>query len=106
MNEVMNISKDSTGDLICELTRDLDEWADLINSKYYGWKHHYLYSSMVEEGCIPIRVPGGTVGAVYYDSERRITKIAIDTNYVVKTYVNNVEELANKKYIGQVVGSW
>jgi len=106
MSEVMTITKDGVGDLICELTKDLDIWASLVESKSYGWRHHYLYPSMMEEGCLPIRVPGGTVGALYFDDERRITKVVIDTSYVVKTYVSNVEELANEKYVGKILGEW
>ena len=46
-------------------------------------------------------MPGGTVGGIYFDNNI-ITKIVIDTNYVVKTYPANVNELI-QRFVGEVI---
>lgn len=66
--------------------------------------HHYI---LANEWCknqkyLAIRVPGGTVGGIYFDDNNVITKIVIDTNYVVKTYPANVNEMM-QKFIGEVI---
>lgn len=74
-----------------ELTTELDKLADLNPD---GFRKHYILASesFVEEKCLPIRIPGGTVGSIYLDENDVITKIVIHTNYVVKTYQQDVNE--------------
>ena len=52
--------------------------------------------------CLAIRVPGGTVGGIWIDKNNMITKIVIDTNYVVKTYPDDVNDLM-VKYIREKI---
>lgn len=55
-----------------------------------------------EDGCLPIRIPGGTLGSIEYDENKIITKIHVCTDYVVKTYPDNVNEQL-QKFIGQKI---
>lgn len=88
----------------CALTKELDALSKINTSEYYDLFHHYLLvdSIGIKEKCLAIRVPGGTVGGVWIDEDRAITKIHIDTDYVVKTYPSNINELA-QKYVGEVI---
>ena len=88
----------------CELTKELDSLAKLSESEYYDWFYHYILADdwCKKEKCLAVRVPGGTVGGVWVDENNVITKIFIDTDYVVKTYQNDVNELI-QKFIGQVI---
>ena len=68
--------------------------------------YHYYHYILVDdwcknEKCLAIRVPGGTVGGIYFDNNI-ITKLVIDTNYVVKTYPANVNELI-QRFVGEVI---
>lgn len=60
--------------------------------------YHYIYADneFRKKGCLALRVPGGTVGGIWVDKNNVITKIKIDTEYVVKTYPSNVNELIKK----------
>lgn len=88
----------------CELTKELDVLAGLDKREQYDWFHHYIYASeqCKSENCLAIRVPGGTVGAIWTDKNNVITKIGVDTDYVVKTYPGDVNDLI-QKYIGEVI---
>lgn len=83
----------------CELTNELDELSG-VTKECELWKHYVLVD---ETGwcdkCFPVRIPGGTVGGIWFDEHNKITKIYIDTNYVVKTYPKDINEIM-KKYIG------
>lgn len=88
-------------DGVCELTDLLDTEAKL--TKFTVFKHYIMIDDMsLKERCLPIRVPGGTVGGIWIDENNVITKISIDTNYVVKTYPNNINEIV-QKFIGQTI---
>lgn len=88
----------------CELTDMLDVLGNLTVIEKTGLYRHYIYISLsnVESKCLPIRVPGGTVGALWFDDNLRITNIYVDTNYVVKTYPSNVNELV-QVYVGKLI---
>lgn len=94
------------GDMIecyCDLTRTLDELAGLTDKESLR-KHYILVDSLCKKNrCLAIRIPGGTVGSLHYDENYVITDINIDTNYVVNTYVENVNEIIKGKYIGIVI---
>lgn len=94
------------GDMIdchCELTRTLDELAGLTD-KESMWKHYIMIDALTKKNkCMAIRIPGGTVGSIHYDDNKIITDIMIDTNYVVKSYVDNVNEIIREKYIGVIM---
>lgn len=88
----------------CDLTKELDDISEISKHHYYKAFCHYV---LVEEWCknkkhFPIRVPGGTVGWIYFDGNNIITKIVIDTNYVVKEYPVNVNELI-KRFVGEAI---
>ena len=86
----------------CELTRELDKLAKLPTDSLF---HHYILADdyCIKHKNLAIRVPGGTVGGIVINDDNIITKIAIDINYVVKTYPHNVEEIIESKYLGQVI---
>ena len=48
-----------------------------------------------------IRISGGTVDNIFLDkTENIITKITIDTDYVVDSYPENIQEYV-QKYVGE-----
>lgn len=98
-NPPMQFEKTHLGYLVCELTRELDRVAGLDNAEGI-YKHYCLITKCGrEERYLPIRIPGGTVGTLWYDENGIITKLHIDTNYVVKTYSNELNEVL-EKYVG------
>ena len=88
----------------CDLTYALDDAASLNKMPGYDLYHHYILVDTValEEKIIPIRVPGGTVGAIWIDENNKIIKIQIDRDYVVKAYPPNVNEIT-AKFTGQTI---
>lgn len=92
----------------CDLTRELDELAgirDIYQEMYdeWGYRHYVLiWPQDIHERCFAIRIPGGTVGAIWFDENNQITKIVVDTDYVVKTYPANVNQII-QKYVGQTI---
>ena len=91
----------------CDLTKELDKISNISKQHYYGMSYHYYHYILVDdwcknEKCLAIRVPGGTVGGIYFDDNNIIVRIVIDTNYVVKTYPANVNELI-QSFVGEVI---
>ncbi|MBQ8570319.1 MAG: hypothetical protein IJ444_02275 [Kiritimatiellae bacterium] len=88
----------------CALTKELDSLSKMDTSKYYDMFHHYILVDQIglKEKCLAIRVPGGTVGGIWIDENNAITKIHVDTDYVVKTYPSNINELM-QKFVGEVI---
>lgn len=88
----------------CNLTKELDSLSDISKDHYYNMFHHYILADEYckEKKCLAIRVHGGTVGGIWIDDNNIITKIEIDTNYVVKTYSSNINEVI-QKFIGEVI---
>ena len=87
-----------------KLTTLLDELAGLVDMDLYScWYYHYVIVEDREklDDALPIRVPGGTVGGLYLDGDV-ITDVKIDTNYVIKTYPDDVNEIV-KKFIGEKI---
>lgn len=82
----------------CDLTSELDKMAKLERYKHYILVDNYCKNN----GFYAIRVICGTVGAIYFDNNNLITKITIDTNYVVKTYPSDVLDQL-QKYVGQKI---
>lgn len=85
----------------CALTKELDSLSKMDASKYYDLFYHYLLVDQIglKEKCLAIRVPGGTVGGIWINENNIITKIHVDTDYVVGTYPSNVNELI-QKFVG------
>ena len=86
---------------VYDLTRRLDELAGLDKQKNCDLFYHYiLYDDWDKRNClIAIRVPGGTVGSIILDEDNDIYKINIDTDYVIDTYPEDVNERI-KEFIG------
>ena len=90
----------------CELTKELDDLAGfnkkMIDEYEYG---HYILATEADmkQRLLYIRIPGGTVGDIFLDkAENIITKITIDTDYVVDSYPENVQEYV-QKYVGEKI---
>jgi len=85
----------------CEITDELDKLANIkASDEFYSWRHYVLADDFcVKERCLAIRVPGGTVGGIWFDDNNAITKIEVDTNYVVKTYPKDINDQI-QKYVG------
>ena len=88
----------------CGLTKELDDMSGISKQHYYDMFHHYILADewCRNQKCLAIRVPGGTVGGIHFDDNSIITKIVIDTDYVVKTYPTNVNELI-QKFVGEII---
>ena len=88
----------------CDLTYLLDELSLLDQMPCYDLHNHYLLIDNIalEEKILPIRVPGGTVGAAWINEDNEIIMIEIDTDYVVKTYPSNVNEVI-QKFVGEFI---
>lgn len=83
-----------------QLTSRLDEIAGIGIKVDQIFKHYILLDrEYVKNRALPIRVPGGTVGCIEINENFEITKISIDTHYVIKTYPENVEEQL-KEFMG------
>ena len=88
---------------LCDLTDELDVLAKLDNGKEFHLYHYIIVDDYgMKEKCLAIRVHGGTVGGLWFDENNMITKISIDTKYVVKSYPENIEEIV-QKYVGQTL---
>ena len=88
----------------CDLTKELDEVSGISRNNHYDMFYHYILANKwcKNQKCLAIRVPGGTVGGIHFDDNNVITKIILDTDYVVKTYTSNINELI-QKFIGETI---
>lgn len=87
----------------CALTEELDRLCGIDKKDFTRFRHYLLADKWcLDRNCLAIRVPGGTVGGVTIDENKVITDIKIDTNYVIKTYPDDVNEKV-RKYIGETV---
>lgn len=88
----------------CDLTKELDNMSGISRLNYCDLFHHYILADewCRKQKCLAIRVPGGTVGGIHFDDNNIIIKIVVDTNYVVKTYPVNVNELI-QKFVGEII---
>lgn len=86
-----------------KITRALDEMCGIskLVKEHKDSFHHYILNDNLDSdnNVLPIRVPGGTVGCVYYDENHIITGIEVDTDYVIRTYCKDVNEQI-KSFIG------
>lgn len=91
-------------EFVCYLTRELDKVSGISENQHYRLFHHYILADewSMNNKCLAIRVPGGTVGGVWITENNVITKIVVDTNYVVKTYPDDVNEVM-EKYVGEII---
>lgn len=91
-------------DFRCDLTYALDGAASLNQMPYYDFYHHYILVDTIglKEKVIPIRVPDGTVGAIFINEHNKIIMIQIDRDCIVKTYPINTHEII-AKFIGKTI---
>lgn len=89
------------GECFCDITSELDKLANIDSDT--RWKHYVLADKYcINEKCLAIRIPGGTLGGIWFDDNNVITKIKVDKNYVVKTYPSDVNEQI-QKFVGQKI---
>lgn len=92
-------------DYRCDFTRFLDAEAgfDEVDVGFYGFCHYIIAGEQeLKEKILPFRIPGGTLGGIWIDDNNVITKIEIDTDYVVKSYPEDIKEKI-KKFIGEKI---
>lgn len=97
INKYANSRYSKMNEYYCGITTELDKLAGLDPNGY--WKHYVLCDC---EGYLYIRIPGGTLGSIEYNENRIITKIHVCTDYVVKTYPDDVNKQL-QKFIGQKI---
>lgn len=91
--------------IISDITKDLDQMCNQSDVKsymerFYGYYHYIFFDQEdLNQHLLSIRVPGGTVGLIEFDENLIITKIHIDTNYVIESYFRNVNKHIQRKYI-------
>lgn len=89
------------GEYFCDITSELDKLAS-INSD--ALRKHYVLADnyCLNKKCLAIRIPGGTLGGIWFDDNNIVTKIKVDTDYVVKSYPIDVNEQI-QKFVGQKI---
>lgn len=101
VNKYLNSKYSDMGEYFCDITSELDKLAS-INSDTLR-KHYILADNYcINKKCLAIRIPGGTLGGIWFDDNDVITKIKVDTNYVIKSYTGNVNEQI-QKFVGQKI---
>lgn len=102
--KLINRNEWSKTEFRCALTKELDALSKIDESEFYDLFHHYIVADRIaiKDKCLLIRVPGGTLGGIWLDENNTITKIHVDTDYVVKTYPSNINELI-QKFVGEVI---
>lgn len=87
---------------VCELTEELDRLTNLTNEAHYDFFRHYILidSYHKDERCLPIRVPGETVGTVFVSDNNVITKIVVTGHLII--YPKDINELI-QKFVGIVI---
>ena len=95
-------SKGYWDEYFCNITDRLDQLAGLkTTNDGYCWRHYILYDDYHKKNNImAIRIPCGTVGGIKLDDNNVIKEIKVNTNYVVDTYPDNVEEIMNDEFVG------
>ena len=85
----------------CEITDELDKAAGIgrVENSYRSYHFIILDRIGIHDRVLPIRIHGGTVGFIGFDSNKVITKIEIDKHYAIKTYPDDIDDRL-KKFIG------
>lgn len=98
INKYKGRNHENSHEYFCELTDELDKLAGLKNDdEYYSWRHYVLVDNFcIKERFLAIRIPGGTVGGIWIDGNNVITKIVVDTDYIVKTYPKDINKQIEK----------
>ena len=91
----------SRNEYFSEITDELDSLAGInVEKSFYHFGHYILAdNTCIRNKVLAIRIPGRTVGGIWIDDDNIITKIFVDTEYIIKTYPSDVN-----KQIGKFVG--
>lgn len=100
VNKYPNSKYSDMGEYFCDITSELDKLAEIDSNG--RWRHYVLNNYANDEHCLPIRIPGGTLGGIWFDDNNIITKVKVDTDYVVKSYPIDVNEQI-QKFVGQKI---
>ena len=101
INKYPNSRYSKMNEYFCDITVELDKLTGIDLDAH--WKHYVLADKYcINEKCLAIRIPGGTLGGIWFDDNNIITKVKVDTNYVVKTYPSDVNEQI-QKFVGQKI---
>lgn len=75
----------------CELTEALDKAAGLDPESRF---RHYVLDDGTRAGCyaMAIRVPGGTVGSMSVDADRKILEACVSTDNRIVSYPDDIRE--------------
>lgn len=88
----------------CELTTSLDNRLGYSKDE---WFHFYIDVDHIgmRERCLPIRIPGVTIGAIWWDDDNIITGVTLN-NVVLwehdKTLLSDLQALMNN-FKGEVI---
>lgn len=97
INKYKNTKYSNMNEYYCDITSELDRLAEINPNSY---RKHYVLGNY-KDGCLPIRIPGGTVGSVEYNENKVITKIHVCTDYIV-SYPSDVNERI-QRFVGQKI---
>lgn len=87
------------GEYYSELTVELDRRLGFDSDKVH--KHYVLADDFfVEEKCLPIRIPGRTIGGIYLDEKGIITRVAINESLVGAVYSVDTNEWL-ERFVGE-----
>lgn len=101
VNKYLNSKYSDMGEYFCDITSELDKLASINSDTLL--KHYILADNYcINKKCLAIRIPGGTLGGIWFDDNDVITKIKVDTNYVIKSYTGDVNEQI-QKFVGQKI---
>ena len=87
----------------CDVTFLLDDESDITKDITHMF-YHYIIANIndLKDKILPIRIPGGTIGAIEIDDDRRITSIKLNSDNVLVKYPNNIAHLL-EKYVGEII---
>ena len=82
----------------CELTDELDEFLKFDKNSVL---HHYIVINeyALDDKCLLIRIPGSTVGCIYFDTDKIITDICVKPSAIYQYPYSTNDNL--NKYIGK-----
>lgn len=80
----------------CEITWFLDQVAGLDEKLHYIVINDLILFNDEDPATYYIRVPGGTVGSIWLDDDYNIRRIFIDTEYVIESYPEDINEQMRK----------
>lgn len=99
-NKYVGSKYNSLCEYFCELTEVLDA---ISNKKRVGRRHYVLAKEFCfKSRCLPIRIPGCTVGGIFIDDNNVIVNIIIEENYYKNIYPKDINKIVSR-YIGEKI---